>query len=262
MPSYARAREAAGSPHLAQLPWAIEPFLRALPQFAPVRNESLFLEVGTGSGRVTRPLREALAANGARLIGVDLSHAKLCQLAAQAEGNPMGLVQADGCGLPFPDACLDAVITIRVLHLIAGLEMALQEFRRLLKSDGAYVRMEEVTDSGSIRLQMRTHWQELLERSGLQQGHGERSGGSADAILQRMGARGTALQLARTRHHTTASREIERIAVRVRDGAWRVPAELLPGLLGELRDWAEKQFGSLEREFSYGERAVLQAWRF
>jgi SAM-dependent methyltransferase len=262
MPWYARPGEAHGSAHPAQLPWAIEPFLRALPRFAPVRRGSLFLEVGTGSGRVTRPLREALAAEGACLIGVDLSHAKLGRLAAQTRENPINLVQADACGLPFPTAHLDAIITIRVLHLIAQPELALQEFRRLLKPDGAYLQLEEITDDGSVRLQMRTRWQELLRKSSLPQRHGGRSDASIDAILQGIGARGTALQLAQAHHHTTAGREIERIALRVQDGAWRVPAELLPGLLAELRAWAEAEYRSLERELSYDEIAVLHVWRF
>jgi SAM-dependent methyltransferase len=262
MPSYARAEETCRSAHPVQLPWTIEPFLRALPRVAPVRKGSLFLEVGTGSGRVTRPLRDALAAEGACLIGADLSYVKLGRLAALTGANPVSLVQADACRLPFPDACLDAIVTVRVLHLIARPEVALHEFRRLLKPDGVYVQLEEATDGGSVRSQMRTQWQRLLERSGLQQHHGERSGGGVDAILAGMGARGRALELARIHHCTTAGREIERIAVRVRDGVWSVPADLLPGLMGELRAWAEAEYSSLEREFSYGEGAVLHVWRF
>jgi SAM-dependent methyltransferase len=262
MPWYARSGEMHGPPSPAKLPWAIEPFLRALPRVAPVRRGSLFLEVGTGSGRVTRPLKEALAAEGACLIGVDLSPAKLARLTAQTVGNPVNLVQADACTLPFPTAHLDVIITIRVLHLIARPEVALQEFRRLLKPKGAYLQLEEITDDPSVRLGMRTHWQELLQKSGLPQRHGERSDASIDAILQGIGARGTALQLAHAHHHTTAGREIERIALRVQDGTWRVPAELLPGLLAELRAWAEAEYNSLERELSYDETAVLHVWRF
>jgi SAM-dependent methyltransferase len=261
MPSSARSGQACGSAHPVHLPGAIEPFILALPQFAPVRSGSLFLEVGTGSGRVTRPLRDALAAEGACLIGADLSRAKLDRLAAQTQENPLSLVQADACRLPFPDARFDAIITVRVLHLIAEPEMALHEFRRLLNPDGVYARLEEVTEGGSIRLHLRTRWQELLEKSGLEQRRGGRSSAS-DAILQGMGARGTAYQLAQAQHHTTIGGEIERIAARVQDGTWRVPAELLPGLLAELRAWAEVEYSALESAFSYGERAILQVWRF
>ncbi len=203
-----------------------------------------------------------MAAEGARLIGVDLSRVKLDRLTAETHGNPISLVQADACRLPFPDACLDAILTVRVLHLIAEPEMALHEFRRLLKPDGVYVRLEEVTDGGSIRMHLRTRWQELLEKSGLEQHHGGRSGASVDALLQGMGARAMAHQLPRTLRRATIGVEIERIRARVQDGSWRVPAELLPGLLAELRAWAEAEYGPLERASSYGERAILHVWRF
>jgi len=211
---------------------------------------------------VTRPLRDALAAQGAWLIGADLSYAKLGRLAGQTGENPISLVQADACRLPFPTARLDAILTIRVLHLIAHPELALQEFRRLLKPDGVYVRLEEVPDDRSVRPGMRTRWQELLQERGLPQRHGGRSGGGIDAILHGIGARNTTFQLAQAQGATTPGREIERIAARVRHGVWSVPAGLLPALLGELKTWAEVEYGSLERELSYRERAVMHVWRF
>jgi SAM-dependent methyltransferase len=211
---------------------------------------------------VTRPLRDALAVEGVWLIGADLSYAKLGRLTGQTKENPISLVQADARRLPFPTARLDAIITIRVLHLIARPELALQEFHRLLKSDGVYVRLEEVADDRSIRLGMRARWQELLQRSGLPQRHSGRSGEGIDAILQGIGARNTTFQLAQAQRSTTAGREIERIAARVRHGVWSVPAGLLPALLGELKTWAKAEYGSLERELSYRERAVMHVWRF
>lgn len=248
--------------HSVAAPSTAEAFTRVFPDVVDVSGESLFLEVGTGSGRITRGLTELLLSSGGRLIGVDLSHRKLCRLAAQTAAHPTCLVQADARRLPFPSATFDAVITARVLHLVDDPELALREFGRLLKPSGVYVRLVEVIDEDSVWHRIRSRWQGLLQKSSLAQFHQGRSDGGVDDILLGMGAGSTCVPFARTRRCTTPAREIEHLAVRVGDGTWAVPTDLLPGLLEDIQAWAKGEFKSLEREFVYDESSILQVWRF
>lgn len=245
-----------------QLSSTLKAFVQALPRSAPVSKGSLFLEVGTGSGRVTRPLGSLLSSAGALLIGADLSLDKLGRLIARDCSSAAHLVQADAHWLPFSGAVFDAVITVRLLHLIADLETILQEFSRLLKPGGVYLRLDKVIDEASIRLLVRRRWLGMLENLGLQQRHGGRSSAQVATVLEAMGVRGQSILLTQTQHQTTAGREVERLALRVKGGTWKVPDQLLPSLLAEMRAWAETEFGSLERECSYSHRTSLQVWRF
>jgi SAM-dependent methyltransferase len=206
-----------------------------------------FLEVGTGSGRTTWPLLDALRPRDEHLIGVDLSCVKLRRLASQDMGAKLSLAQADATHLPFPTACFDVIITVHVLHLIPAWETALYEFRRLLRPGGVYLRRSNKADRDSIRSRLRHLWQVLLDQNHLAQRHQDRSGEAFDAALSAMGASCTPIEVSTRTVETTPGREVERIASRVRDGAWAVPAKMLPRLLSELRTQAIIEYTSLEQ---------------
>jgi len=214
--------------------------------------------VGTGSGRTTHPLLE----RGVRLVGVDLSRVKLCRLADRVQGSPPPLAQADAIHLPFPAASFDAVITIHLLHLVANWEMALREFRRMLRPGGVYLRRGERPDSNSLPARMRHRWQVLLEENRLPQRHGARSDRPVEAALQEMGAVCAPVEVTQQEYTTTPGREVKKIAARTRAGAWSVPEQLAPRLLANLEAWAAAEFGSLEREFCHQEELILDVWRF
>lgn len=220
----------------------------------------IFLEVGTGSGRTTRPLLDALASQNSRLIGVDLSYAKLRQLAAHRQTS--FLSQANATHLPFPAGSFDTIITVHVLHLIADWKVALCEFRRLLRPGGVYLRRGQESDQNSIQSRMRHLWQVLLQEKHLPQRHRERADEAIDNALRAMGAAGTAVEVSNQVGFTTPGREVERISSRVRDGAWVVPDEMLPGLLSDLKARAAAEFLSLDREFRFQKATVLHVWRF
>lgn len=220
----------------------------------------VLLEVGTGSGRTTRPLLDALAGQDSRLIGVDLSYTKLRQLIAHRLTS--SLSQANASRLPFPAGSFDTIITVHVLHLIADWQMALREFRRLLRPGGVYLRRGQGSDQNSIRSRIRDLWQLLLQEKQLPQRRRERADEAIDDTLRAMGAAGTAVEVSSQTGSTTPGREVERIASRIRDGAWVVPDEMLAGLLSDLQARAAAEFLSLDREFRYQEKQVLCVWDF
>lgn len=233
-------------------------FTSALLQTAPQGKASRFLEVGTGSGRITRPLLE----RHVRLVGVDLCAAKLHRLAPHCQDPLHSLVQADAVCLPFPDASFDAIITVHLLHLIANRDEALHEFRRLLCPGGVYLRRGEQPHGDSPWARIHHRWQSLLRENHLPQRHGRRSSETIDSTLRTMGAVCTRVKVACRQRVATAGWEMDRVARRTAAGTWTVPQHLLPSLLGILRDWAATEFGSLEQEFSYPETLFLDVWRF
>src|SRR5512141_477354 len=71
-----------------------------------------FLEVGTGTGRISIPMLE----RSADLIGCDISPKMLSR---QREKYPTArLVQSDASSLPFPSGSFGAVLVVHVMHLI------------------------------------------------------------------------------------------------------------------------------------------------
>ncbi len=104
------------------------------------------LEVGTGTGRISIPLLE----RGADLVGCDLS-AKM--LARQREKYPSArLLQSDAVFLPFPSGHFDVVMVVHVMHLIGPWREALREFKRVLRTGGAFLNVSTYTAVGkSIR---------------------------------------------------------------------------------------------------------------
>lgn len=237
-------------------------FNRAILDSVAPETGSLLLEVGTGSGRSTRPLLDSLAAWNVLLVGVDSSHGKLRQLATHSRTGAPNLVQGDAADLPFPSACFDAIITIHVLHLVADWRTALNEFRRLLRPGGVYLRRATEQEYDSVWALMRRMWQSLLEQYDLTQRHAGRSDRAIDGALGQMGAVCRRVQVSARTVCTTPGQELDRIASRARNGTWTVPAEMLPLLLADLETQTIAEFTSLEHECTYDESVELHIWRF
>lgn len=97
------------------------------------------LDVGCGSGAVTRTLARRVAPSG-QAIGVDASPAVLKvarELAADAGvGNVVEFKQGDCRSLPFADASFDAVVAATTLSHVPDLARALAEMVRVTRPSG------------------------------------------------------------------------------------------------------------------------------
>ncbi|MFB7543458.1 class I SAM-dependent methyltransferase [Streptomyces zaomyceticus] len=106
---------------------AAEAVLRLVP---PGARTLLDLACGTGivTGRLTRP--------GLRVYGADAAHAML----RVADGRVPGrVVRADARRLPLPDASLDAVGAIWLLHLVPFAAEIVAEAARVLRPGGVLI---------------------------------------------------------------------------------------------------------------------------
>jgi demethylmenaquinone methyltransferase / 2-methoxy-6-polyprenyl-1,4-benzoquinol methylase len=100
-----------------------------------ISDGALVLDVATGTGLVARDLVQA---HGARVVGVDLTHAMLNH--AHAPG--IFLVAGRAEQLPFPDASFDGVVFTYLLRYVDDPEITLAELARVLRPGGAMASVE------------------------------------------------------------------------------------------------------------------------
>ena len=122
----------------------IYPLEYAFHLLGDIRGKTV-LEYGCGDG----PNLIVLSRRGANVIGLDIS-AELLALAKQRlianECNGAMLVLGSGHALPLPDASVDVVFGISILHHL-DLELASREVRRVLKDGGRAIFLEPLRNS-------------------------------------------------------------------------------------------------------------------
>jgi ubiquinone/menaquinone biosynthesis C-methylase UbiE len=98
-------------------------------------SEAIALEVGCGTGAVTRVLAEVPGVR--EVIGLDPSPVFVDQARKLSEGLPrLSFHTGDGRAVPFADASFDAVIFHTTLCHVPNPEKALHEARRVLRDGG------------------------------------------------------------------------------------------------------------------------------
>lgn len=104
----------------------------------------LVLDLGCGPG----PYHPAIAARGARTVGVDASPGMAREAAAQARAGrwPVDAVVADAERLPFRDDCFERVLANHMLYHVPDQARALREMRRVLKPGGRVVLATNAAD--------------------------------------------------------------------------------------------------------------------
>ncbi len=109
--------------------WRIE--ADHLMRLAGVRRGARVLEIGCGAGGLLRLLAE----RGAMVSGTEPLADALAFARQRAPAAELVMV-GEGPELPFADASFDAVIGQHVLEHLTDLDAAMQEWRRVLRSDG------------------------------------------------------------------------------------------------------------------------------
>ena len=109
---------------------------KLLPLAEPRENQK-FLEVGCGSGAVSRHVAVKYHLN---VTGTDLDEDQV-QRAQVSTGDLPNLhfLEADGAQLPFQDNDFDVVLSFGVMHHIPNWLDALEEINRVLKPGGYFI---------------------------------------------------------------------------------------------------------------------------
>jgi demethylmenaquinone methyltransferase / 2-methoxy-6-polyprenyl-1,4-benzoquinol methylase len=116
-----------------------------------IAGDALVLDVATGTGLVARAL---VRRRGARVVGLDLTHAML----HRARGPGIVPVAGRAEQLPFPDASFDAVVFTYLLRYVDDPETTLAELARVLRPGGAMASVEfGVPRRGVLRATWNAH---------------------------------------------------------------------------------------------------------
>ena len=109
---------------------------RKLVSIADVRPGERALDVAAGTGDIAL----AIAARGARTVGLDITH-RMLQLAA-AKSRAATFITGDMISLPFASRSFDLVTTGYGLRNVPDLDLAIDEIARVLKPGGRLLSLD------------------------------------------------------------------------------------------------------------------------
>jgi ubiquinone/menaquinone biosynthesis C-methylase UbiE len=197
------------------------------------------LEVGIGTGRMSRPLMQ----EGVRMSGVDISSEMMGQLLAQltpAHTTP-DLMLGDATRLPLRDASFRAVMMVHVLHLVASIEQSLVEVRRVLAPGGVFLHQTRRPTEATRAFWNDSHREidRLLGARGFVRPprHDELA---MREMIRATGATPRIVEVARVTESSTADEEVERIRGRTQSWTWLIPSDLLDAALPDYERWLRK----------------------
>jgi len=225
----------------------------------PVRAR--VVEIGIGTGRIAKPL----LARGVRVTGLDLSPKMMRRLTdTLPSGVPApALLLADAANLPLAAGTFDAAISVHVFHLIAQWKEALAEARRVLKPGGIFLLGYDWRPDSSPGERLRRQWRRIVTRRGLSVSQpGVRDLAEVNRELRRMGARMDQWSAGQWSAARTLAHHLETIEHRSWSSTWDIPETFFAECLTELRAWAVKKYGALDREFTTPHKFVWQRFRW
>lgn len=120
------------------VPLLFEPYAADLANRLRGRHGARLLEIGAGTGVVTRALAAVLPAETS-IVATDLNPAMLQQAAALGTARDVEWRQADAAQLPFADASFDAAVCQFAVMFFADKPRAFSEVRRVLRPGAVFV---------------------------------------------------------------------------------------------------------------------------
>ncbi len=123
-------------------------FARGLVQLADLQPGQHVLDVATGRGAVLKQAQLFLGSNS-RVVGVDLSSEMIQQLSVELPETELHVMDAESLG--FPDESFDVVFCGFGVFFFPNIELALQEFFRVLKPGGKLLFSTWQSDNGLLQ---------------------------------------------------------------------------------------------------------------
>ena len=254
-------------------PGVVQRIARALEQVAGATEQTSFIEVGVGTGRIALPL----ASLGHMYTGVDISEKMLAQLESKlltsgwmeyaqhwgsradetsAPAHPvrrfarvdptasLRLVTSDITALPFPDASFNTAVAVHIFHLVDGWQQAVNEALRVLQPGGYLLHCWDEHDDASLNSVIET-WITIVEELGGSANRvGTESPRSVSEWLREQGLPVEELSLVRWETVATPRRAVERISSRLWSRTWLVPDAIFAASVERLEAWALVHFGA------------------
>jgi SAM-dependent methyltransferase len=123
---------------------AVEAWL--LPRLVAYCRDGITVDLGCGTGRVTR----ALVARGQRVVAVDRSLEMLRRVAGDIPAGQVALLRSDARKLPINSSSCDSVVCSGVLHHMARWPEVVAECARVLRPGGRLIIREPNADYWAV----------------------------------------------------------------------------------------------------------------
>jgi ubiquinone/menaquinone biosynthesis C-methylase UbiE len=203
--------------------------------------QTRILDLGAGTGRIGRVFVEA----GDFYVGVDSSFAMLREF--QASTKKALLIQADGGQLPFREGAFDVVLLMHVLSGTGDWQAVLHEVCRVCNSGGIVAIGHTKNSESGTNTQLKQQLKRILEQMGIAWRRPQESYRQSLDWLKAATTRHSHSQAASWNVKVTAQEFISRHRSAARFAA--LPLTVQEEALENLSLWAEKTFGSLNKEF-------------
>jgi len=245
----------------------VERYRDALLECLDADASATMLEVGIGSGLIARAFYPVMQ----RYVGIDYSLGMMRLIRGKLAGGPRPLLaQADARYLPFAAASFDIVHAVRVFHHLSDWRESIDEARRLLRTGGALVIVENIPPAGASPPPwgiVQDKWDEILRRLGVGD-DGIRHGiwltdESMSEYIRSTGATAKSLDLLRYLEKPVSPRiMVERRAARMFSSDWALPEAIHREAARALNDWLDRECEApdemVEREMCF--RALIARW--
>ena len=255
---------------------------KGLEKAAETQEQTSFIEVGVGTGRIAIPL----ASLGHNYTGVDISEKMLALLEAKLQDNqweryaePWGaradeildpphpvrrygqmdptatlrLLISDITALPLMDESFDVAVAVHIFHLVDGWQQAVREALRVLRPGGLLLHCwDRHNDALDIVAQT---WMTIVAELG---GNASRVGSEKPTMvsdwLREQGLPVEELSVAQWEVTTTPRSALQRISERLWSRAWQVPDEMFQESVRRLEAWVLGHFGADQLDAPYTNR--------
>lgn len=220
-----------------------------------LRGRGRVLEVGVGTGLIALPLHE----RGIGMLGLDISEPMMAKLVEKAGGiQRFPLVRGDATTLPFADGAVDAALLRWVLHLIADWRGVVAELARVVRPGGVMV--IHLGAYGGPWDEIHARFAEIVDAPVDPVGIGWHREHELDAEVERLGGRLRLLPTLRDPNAEPLQRFLDGIEQDRYSWTWPVPEDVRLAAVRELRVWAERRFGPLDRPCPFETEIVWRAY--
>lgn len=119
-------------------PFLFEPYAAEMASRIPSSGVGSLLEIASGTGRVTKHLRQRLP-HSAKLTATDISNDMLDVARERLHGMDIDFHHADAMALPFPDHTFDVVVCQYGIMFFPDRQRGVEEAFRVLRPGGTFL---------------------------------------------------------------------------------------------------------------------------
>ena len=217
------------------------------------------LEVGVGTGRISRPL----AKRGVRIRGVDIAPLMLAKLREQVGPNDErpALVLADATLLPFAPDSFRMALMLHVLHLVSDWRQSIEELVRVLEPRGVFVHVISPYPGDNPWTASKVLWDDVLAGKDFT----PRPRPAPEEIqeaLRSLGGSVRVVECARLDDRMTPGDNLELMRQRIHSWTWEYPDDLFWECFAEFEPRYRAHYREMDRELVNTVIYELEVWSF